>query len=563
MKQLLHQRVFLFVALASLLGLPAALHTSPLAPVQQARAAQATPTPSETFVIEAGDRTRVANPTGEQVLRLAGTILDPSPLDPAFARDVNSAFMTRQVFRGLTKFDENLEPVPELAQRIEISNDGLLYRFTLDDDARFADGREIIADDVVFSLKRALDPRTSDEVGLALAGPSYLNDIAGAPDFMRGESNELSGLRAIDSRTIEIELEEPKASFLMKLASAPGAVVDPNDVARGGEWWRDPNATGPFVVEEWLPDEQLTLAGNANYVGGKPALRQVTFRLGPSAANTFNLYQANEIDVSAVPVSAIDRVSDENSPLLSELEVAPMLSTWFIAFRDDVAPLDDPEIRRAIQLAYPRWKLADIKLNARMEVAHGVVPPGTLGRDWPASAPPEDLEAARQAIARSSYGSAENVPPIRIFGASPIGAETLRDVLAEDLGLRVEVLNVHWPQFNQGLAGREFPAYELTWVGDFPDPETFLWNLFGAGSPDNYSDYDNPEFNALLNKAAGTFDVDARAGLYAEAEEILLSENLVIPLTHDVRYTLIKPWVHGLVTTPLGMLYLEDAWLEQ
>lgn len=554
--------MFFLVSLALLLAIPATVHFTSLLPAQVARAAQATPTTSDTSVIEAGDRTRLANPTGDQVLRLAGTILDPAPLDPAFARDVNSAFMSRQVFRGLTKFDENLEPVPELAQRIEISGDGLLYRFTLADEARFADGREITADDVVFSLKRALDPQNEAEVGLALAGPSYLNDIAGAAAFIRGESPDLPGLRAIDPRTVEIELDAPKASFLMKLASAPGAVVDPDDVAKGGEWWRDPNATGPFVVESWTPDELLTLAGNANYVGGKPALREVTFRIGPSAANTFNLYQANEIDVSSVPVSAIDRVSDENSPLLGELEVAPMLSTWFIAFRDDVAPLDDPEIRKAIQLAYPRWKLADIKLDERMEAANGVIPPGTLGRDWPASAPTEDLAAAREAIARSSYGSAENVPPIRIYGASPIGAETLRDVLAKDLGLRVEVLNVHWPQFNQGLAGRDFPAYELTWVGDFPDPETFLWNLFGAGSPDNYSDYDNPEFNELLNEAAGTLDVDARAALYAQAEELLLSENLVIPLTHDVRYTLIKPWVQGLVTTPLGMLYLEDAWLE-
>lgn len=562
MKRSLHLRILVVFAVAWSMTVMAAWHLPAFEASSEAQAAQATPTSTEPFVIEAGDRSRTANPIGDQVLRLAGTIIDPAPLDPAFARDVNSAFMTRQVFRGLTKFDANLEPVPELAQRIEISNDGLLYRFTLADNARFADGREITADDVVFSLKRALDPQTSAEVGLALAGPSYLNDIAGAPAFIKGESAELPGLRALDPRTVEIELEEPKASFLMKLASAPGAVVDPGDVARGGEWWRDPNASGPFVVESWQPDELLTLAGNANYVGGKPALRQVTFRLGPSAANTFNLYQANEIDVSTVPISAIDRVSDENSPLLSELEIEPMLSTWFIAFRDDVAPMDDPEIRKAVQLAYPRWKLADIKLNGRMEAAHGIIPPGTLGRDWPASAPEADLEAARAAIARSSYGSAENVPPIRIYGASPVGAETLRDVLAEDLGLQVEVLNVHWPQYNQGLSAHEFPAFELTWVGDFPDPETFLWNLFGEGSPDNYSDFTNPKYNDLLEAAAGTLDVDARADLYAQAEEILLSENVVIPLSHDVRYTLIKPWVHGLETTPLGMLYLEDAWLE-
>jgi oligopeptide transport system substrate-binding protein len=514
-------------------------------------------------VIEAKDRPKESNPSGRQELRLAGTIIDPVPLDPAVARDVNSAFMTRQVFRGLTRFDENLEPVPELAQRIEISADGLSYRIQLRDDARFADGSPITAQDVVFSLTRALRPQTAADAGAALAGPSYLADIVGADEVIRGEASELAGLRVVNDRALEIDLKAPRATFLMKLASAPAAVVDPDDVARGGEWWRDPNASGPYLVDVWEPEVELQLHANEQYVGGMPDLQRVTFRLGPSASNPFNLYQTDEIDVTSVPIQAIDRVSDEESPLLPELDVSPVLSTTYIAFRTDVAPMDDPQIRRAVQLAFPRWKVAEILLGGRQEPANGMIPPGTLGRDWPHAAPPEDLEAARKAIAESSYGSAENVPPITIYGASPFGSEALRDVLQRELGLTVEVLDVHWPQFNQGLSKKMFPAYELTWVADFPDPETFLWNLFASSSPDNYSEYANPTFDALLDQAAATLDVDERAALYAEAESVLLGDNAVLPLSHDVRYTLMKPWVKGLEITPLGMLYLENAWLER
>jgi oligopeptide transport system substrate-binding protein len=531
-----------------------------LAPLAASAAKQVT---GDVVVIEATDRPQDSNPTGRQELRLAGTINDPAPLDPAVARDVNSAFMTRQVFRGLTRFDENLEPVPELAQRIEISADGLTYRVELRNDARFADGSQITAQDVVFSLTRALDPQTAADAGAALAGPSYLADIVGADELIRGEASDLTGVRVIDDRTFEIELKAPRATFLMKLASAPAAIVDPDDVARGGEWWRDPNASGPYVVDVWEPEEELQLYANEHYVGGVPDLRRVTFRLGPSAANAFNLYQADEIDVTTVPIPAIDRVADEESPLLSELDVSPVLSTTYIAFRTDVAPMDDPEIRRAVQLAFPRWKVADILLGGRQEAANGLIPPGTLGRDWPHAAPAQDLEAAREAIAESSYGSAENVPPITIYGASPFGSEALRDVLQRELGLTVEVLDVHWPQFNQGLSRKIFPAYELTWVADFPAPETFLWNLFASASPDNYSEYANPTYDALLDQAAATLDVDERAALYAEAESVLLGDNAVLPLSHDVRYTLMKPWVKGLEITPLGMLYLENAWLER
>jgi peptide/nickel transport system substrate-binding protein/oligopeptide transport system substrate-binding protein len=525
-------------------------------------AQDATPLSGESIVIHANRVPRNSNPTGEQVLRLAGTTFDPVPLDPAFARDVNSAFMSRQVFRGLTKFNENLEPTPELAETIEISADGLTYRFTLSDNAKFADGRQITSEDVVYSLRRALDPRTAQDAGAALAGPSYLNDIAGAADFITGESDDLPGLVAIDDKTVEITLEDPRATFLMKLASAPGGIVDRNDVERGGEWWRDPNASGPFVVSSWEPNVELRLGPNENFVGGSPDLEAVTFRIGPSASNAFNLYQADEIDTAQVPILAIDRVSDPSSPLASELTVSPMLSTQYIAFREDVAPMDDPDIRRAVQLAFPRWKVADILLNGQQTAAHGMIPPGTLARDWPASAPEPDLDAAREAIANSSYGSADRVPPIRIYGATPFASEALRDVLEADLGLTIEVMDVHWPQFNAGLASRTFPAFELTWVADFPDPETFLWNLFATGSPDNYSDYSNPDYDALLEQAAQTFDTDERAGLYAEAEALLLADNVVLPIAHDIRFTLTKPQVKGLQMTPLGQLYLESAWLE-
>lgn len=527
-----------------------------------ASALQATPIAAEPIVLLADRTPRAISPSGPQDLRLAGTTIDPTPLDPAFARDVNSAFMTRQVFRGLMRFDDALEPTPELADRVEISPDGLHYTFTLSDNAKFSDGRQIVADDVVYSLTRALDPRTAMEQGFALAGPSYLNDIAGADAFIAGEAADLSGIRAIDDRTVEITLGSPRATFLMKLASAPGAIVDRIDVESGGEWWRSPNASGPFMVDTWTPNEALRLVGNPNYVNGPPDLTSITFRIGPSASNTFNLYQADEIDLTQVPIPAIDRVSDPSSPLNAELQVSPMLSTQYITFRTDVAPMDDPEIRRAVQLAFPRWKIADIYLNGRQTVANGIIPPGMMGRDWPATAPEADLEAAKAAIANSSYKTVENVPTIRIYGATPFASETLRDVLAEDLGLKIEVMDVHWPQFNEGLARRSFPAFELTWVADFPDPETFLWNLFYSTAPDNYAEYNNPAFDALLDQAAETLDPDARAALYADAETLLLADYVALPIAHDVRYTLMKPWVKGLVNTPLGLLYLETTWLE-
>jgi len=195
--------------------------------------AAATPVAGGSVVIDAHDRPRESNPTGRQELRLAGTTIDPAPLDPAVARDVNSAFMTRQVFRGLTRFDENLEPVPELAQRIEISADGLTYRIQLRDNAQFADGSQITAEDVVFSLTRALSPQTAADAGAALAGPSYLGDIVGADRVISGEVSELSGLRVIDDRTVEIDLKAPRATSSGSTIAAGAEASFIRNVARG------------------------------------------------------------------------------------------------------------------------------------------------------------------------------------------------------------------------------------------------------------------------------------------------------------------------------------------
>ncbi|MER3485368.1 MAG: hypothetical protein C4345_04715 [Chloroflexota bacterium] len=161
---------------------------------------------SSTTVIVANDVPISANPRGDQTLRLAGPLDGPESLDPAFTRDLATAFIARQIFRGLTRFDDALQPVPELARRIEISADGREYTFTLRDNAVFQDGRRITADDVVFSLQRALDPATAGGDASLLAGPTFLSDIQGADQLIAGEATTLTGVTAIDQSTVRIRL---------------------------------------------------------------------------------------------------------------------------------------------------------------------------------------------------------------------------------------------------------------------------------------------------------------------------------------------------------------------
>jgi ABC-type transport system substrate-binding protein len=225
--------------------------------------------------------------------------------------------------------------------------------------------------------------------------------------------------------------------------------------------------------------------------------------------------------------------------------------------------MDDPAIRRALQIGFPRGRIAEVSFRGHVRPAAGMIPDGMLDQVWPVNYPAYDLDAARAAIAASSYGSAEKVPPIQIYIAGYEGAQALRDSLQETLGLRIDVIDVEWSEFVAGLAHKSYPAYELYWGADYPDPEALLWVLFGTGRPDNYIGYSNEEFDRLLAAAAVEADQTKRSELIAEAQQILIDDAVVIPLTYDVAYTLQKPHVKGLEVTPLGILRFDSVWLER
>lgn len=515
------------------------------------------------IVITAVDEPRGASPSGEQVLRLAGPSNGPASLDPAFSRDLASAFLVRQLFRGLTRLDRDLNPVPELADRIEISPDGLTYTFRLRQNAAFQSGRPINADDVVFSITRSVDPRTAGGDLSLLGGPTFLSDIAGFDELVSGRAEGLSGLTALDAETVEMTLSVPRSTFLMKLASAPASIVDPDNVASGADWSLEPNGSGPFLVSNWTPNVSMTLVRYDDFFAGRPPIERVEIRLGASALQSFNLYQAEAIDVDTLDIGGIDRVLAPESGLSDQVTVTPLFAVDYIAFRTDIKPLDDPEIRLALQLGFPRENVAEVTFDSHLIAARGLIPEGMLGQSWPVDWPAYDPEGARAAVARSSYGNASDVPPIQIYIAGYVGAESLRDSVRDTLGLQIEVVQVEWPEFLKGLVNRSFPAHELYWGADYPDPESLLWSLFGTGRPDNYTGYSNPAFDALLAQAAGEQDTAARAAIYAEAQQILIDDRVVIPLYNDVAFTLKKPYVRGLEMTALGILRLDSIWLER
>ncbi|MCD6520960.1 MAG: hypothetical protein J7M05_13660, partial [Anaerolineae bacterium] len=224
-------------------------------------------------------------------LRLSGS--PPATLDPAMVQDSTSAEYVFHLFSGLVRLNEELQVVPDLATQWEISPDGRTFTFYLRPGATFQNGRAITSRDVIYSLERALQPSLGSPVAL-----SYLGDIVGAEALARGETDHLAGVKALDDHTIQITIDEAKAYFLAKLTYPTAFVVDREQIERKGEAWvRNPNGSGPFVLEE-LTKEHIVLRRNKRYYGKLPALDRVEYIF--SGGVPITMYENNQLDIVEV-----------------------------------------------------------------------------------------------------------------------------------------------------------------------------------------------------------------------------------------------------------------------
>ena len=268
---------------------------------------------------------------GGGLLNLYG--IDPYTLDPAVSGEMTSHIYLMQLFGGLVSFGDNLEPVPDIAESWEISQDGRTYTFYLRQDVKFHDGRGLTAADFKQSWERACAPQT----GSATAA-TYLGDIVGVAEVLAGRATEISGVKVINDYTLEVTIDAPKVYFLSKLTYPTAFVVDVGEVAAGGQWWRSPNGTGPFKLREWQQTELLVLERNELYYGEMAKLSQVVFYLWGGIP--MNMYETGEIDVTGVGSIYIEKVTDElKKGNIVLLNIEPLYKKNTIKLRQAVSEL--------------------------------------------------------------------------------------------------------------------------------------------------------------------------------------------------------------------------------
>ncbi len=493
------------------------------------------------------------------VLKLYG--IDPITLDPAISGEMTSHEYIAQLFSGLVRLGDNLEPTPDIAEEWRISEDGRTYTFEIRRDVSFHDGRGVKAGDFKYSWERACDPVT----GSRTAGV-YLDDIVGVTDVLEGKAREISGVKVVDDYTLEVTIDAPKSYFLSKLTYTTAYVVDRANVAPGGEWWRQPNGTGPFKLGEWSENNLLVLERNELYYGEKAAVDRVEFQLWSGVP--MRMYETGEIDVTGVSVTYIDRATDEAGPFHQELRVVPELSFGYIGFNTTRPPFDDANIRRAFTQAIDKEKIVSLVFRDLVRRADGILPPGMPGFNENLDGLDYDVDRARELIAGSKYGSVSGLPPITITTAGYGGliSPWLEAVICQwrdNLGVEVTVRQLEPERFLYYLTEEKDEMYDLGWVADYPHPQNFLDILFHTGAENNHGEYSNAEVDDLLDRAGVETDSHLSLELYRQAEQALVNDAACLPLWFGQNYILVKPYVEGYELNPMGFAMLNKVWIRE
>ena len=483
------------------------------------------------------------------VLRLYD--VGPITLDPAVSGEMSSHIYVVHLYSGLLSLSEDLLAEPDIAKSWTVSDDGTRYVFELRDDVRFHSGKAVTAADFKYSWERACNPSTGSRTAAI-----YLGDIVGARDVLEGRAVELRGVTVLGDYTLQVDIEAPRSYFVDKLTYPTSFVVDSETVARGPAWWRQPNGTGPFSLFRWEPGSLLELRRNADYYGSQPLVDAVQFLL--LAGVPMSLYERGDIDVVGVSSSYFEQVTDPANPLHLELLSTPELSLYYIGFDVTKPPFDDVYVRLAFCHAVDRQRIVTVLFKDSVGVAGGVLPAGLPGYD-PDMLPYEfDPALARELLAKSSYVSAEALPPITITISGY--ANQVPDYIAaamlgwkQNLGVEVSVRQLEPEVFLYYLEEERDEAFAMGWVADYPSPHNFLGTLFSIGESYNISGYSNPELEDLLARAAAESDVERSLELYRQAERVVVDDAPCLPLIYGSNQVLVKPYVSGFVPNPLGV----------
>jgi oligopeptide transport system substrate-binding protein len=487
-----------------------------------------------------------------------GNGAEPDTLDPHKAQGQWEYNIIGDMFIGLMTEDIAGNPTYGAAESYAASADGLTYTFKIRDH-KWSDGVPVTAHDFVFSFRRIADPK------FAAQYVSILYPIKNMEAAASGKVpvNQV-GVRAIDDRTLEIKFncQVPYIAQLLTHFAAFG--VPQHVVERHGEDWVLPQnivVNGPYALKEWSPNDHIQLVKNpAFYDAANVKVEKVFFYPTPDAEAALKRMRGGEFDLldDSLPPQKIDWL---RANMAKELRLTPFILSRYIQFNVKRKPFGDIRVRTALSLAIQREVLCSKVERAGEQPAYALIPPGMP--DYPAKARAPFLAMAmtariakaKQLLAEAGYGPNN---PLSFDFAMILNSETkLVSVALQEMwrqvGVNIRLIPSDSQIHYQNLRNHQFDVAWSGWVADYRDPKNYLF-LFESTTTDmNYGTYSNPKFDALMDRSDNTRDPKVRAGLLAQAEQIVLDDVAIAPVFFGVTRDLVSPQVKGWISNNINV----------
>ncbi len=502
-------------------------------------------------------------------------------IDPALNSAVDGANYILYLSDNLLKIDKEGKVVPGLAQKYEISDDQLTWTFHLRDGLKWSDGSDFTAEDFVYSWQRIVDPNVAAPYAQTVLGMVEGYDEAiGKPDAEGNTTIDPDPTKlkveAPDDKTLIVHMAKPTPYF-DKLAAFVSLSPVKKDVVEANPdgWSIDPKtyiSTGPFKLAEWKPGSYLMFEKNENYWDADSVkLDGIKCLLMNDQNATFSAYESGDaLMIKEVPTQEIITLKER-----SDFHIDPILGTYYLDLNNTLDEFKDSRVREALSLALDRKYVSEVITAGTYTPASGFVSEGVT--DWDGSAWKDNitdksayiniddhagnLAKAKELLKEAGYENGVGLPEM-VYSTNDASyhkkiAEYLQQAWGE-LGLKVEVNIVEWKSFTPQRRSGNYQIARDGWVMDYNDPSNIL-ELALTGNGNNNAKYSNPEFDALMEKAATEKDPQTRFGYFHQAEDLMMKDTAMVPLLYYNDFYLQSDKITGSWHSPDGFWHFEYA----
>lgn len=459
---------------------------------------------------------------------------DAIALDPIATNDNQSSNVMLQVYEGLVKLDTKTNEIVNcLADKIE-QKDDTTYVVTIKQGVKFHNGETLTANDVVFSLKRAI---TAPNV------QHLFNTI------------DQDSVKALDDHTVEFHLLKPYAGILASLAHPGGFICNEKAVTEGGDSYKmNPVGTGPFKLIRWSKADSVVFERFEDYHGTKPAYKNLAFRVIPEANNRTIELESGGVDL-AYDLAPIDvkRIEEgEKTTLARGLDYG----TTYLGFNCEKAPLNDVKVREAITLALDLDPIIEKVWLGVGRTATGPIPPTmkySTSADYTVAE--TNIEKAKELLKEAGVAEGTELSIATNERQQRIDMATLMKGQLEKIGLKIRIDVLEWSAFNDLIKQGNQDMFMIAWTADSPDIDTYIYPCFHSttvGEGGNYAFYKNEKLDQLMDDARVEVDDAKRGQLYKEAQELIHNEHPWIPLCHVELLVGMQKNIQGFQLSPFG-----------